>query len=92
MAMGEEGGSFPRSPFPLPPPYLAAWEERMRGAADVRAAVKAADLEDGRKRELMAAIQSHFKDWLQATGAMRQVYDLARAERDERSSSMINNL
>lgn len=33
----------------------------------------------------MNAIQVHFKDWLQATGNMRQVYDLARAERDEGS-------
>ena len=92
MAMGEEGGSFPTSPFALPPPYLAAWEERMRGAAEVRSAVKAANLEEGRKRELMAAIQAHFKDWLQATGAMRQVCDLARAERDESSSSLMNTL
>lgn len=35
----------------------------------------------------MAAIQAHFKDWLQVTGAMRQVYDLARAERDEAGGS-----
>jgi hypothetical protein len=41
-----------------------------------------AELEEGKKKELMAAIQAHFKDWLQATGSMRQVYDLARAERD----------
>ena len=31
----------------------------------------------------MGAIQAHFKEWLQATGSMRQVYDLARAERSE---------
>lgn len=42
-----------------------------------------ANLEEDQKRELMNAIQVNFKDWLQATGNMRQVYDLARAERDE---------
>ena len=32
-------------------------------------------------------IQSYFKDWLMASGNMRQVYDLARMERDEASGS-----
>ena len=30
-------------------------------------------------------IQSYFKDWLMTSGNMRQVYDLARMERDEAS-------
>ncbi len=51
-----------------------------------------AGLDDVKKKELMAAIQSHFKDWLQQTGGMRQVYDLARMERDESSSQMMTNL
>ena len=34
----------------------------------------------GRRRELQAAIQAHFKDWLLTSGNMRQVYDLARIE------------
>ena len=33
----------------------------------------------------MAAIQASFKDWLQATGSMRHVYDIARMERAEAS-------
>ncbi|PRW18405.1 TBCC domain-containing 1 isoform A [Chlorella sorokiniana] len=89
MAVGEgASGNFPTSPFSLPPAYVAAWQQKMQGAAQVRAAVKAAELEEGKKKELMAAIQAHFKEWLQATGAMRQVYDLARAERDEGASSL----
>ena len=40
----------------------------------------------------MAAIQAHFKDWLQQTGGMRQVYDLARMEREENSSQMMTGL
>lgn len=51
-----------------------------------------AELEEGKKKELMAAIQAHFKEWLQATGAMRQVYDLARAERDEAGGSALSGL
>lgn len=42
-----------------------------------------AALEEGRRRDLMAAIQASFKDWLQSTGSMRHVYDIARMERAE---------
>ena len=38
-------------------------------------------LDEGRKRELQSTIQAYFRDWLVQTGAMRQVYDLARMER-----------
>lgn len=37
--------------------------------------------DEGRKRELQSTIQAYFRDWLVQTGAMRQVYDLARMER-----------
>ncbi len=50
-----------------------------------------ASLDDGKKRELQAVIQSYFKDWLMTSGNMRQVYDLARMEREEASSSMPDN-
>ena len=46
-----------------------------------------ASLDDAKKRELQGVIQSYFKDWLMASGNMRQVYDLARMERDEASGS-----
>uniref|UniRef100_A0A1D1ZXZ4 TBCC domain-containing protein 1 n=1 Tax=Auxenochlorella protothecoides TaxID=3075 RepID=A0A1D1ZXZ4_AUXPR len=81
---GEGGGSqFPASPFPLPQQYFETWEAKMAAAGEVRAAVKEAALEEGRRRELMAAIQASFKDWLQSTGSMRHVYDIARMERAE---------
>jgi len=42
MAVGEgASGNFPASPFTLPPAYAAAWQQKMQGAAQVRAAVKA---------------------------------------------------
>lgn len=31
----------------------------------------------------MSAIQGAFKEWLQSTGSMRHVYDIARTERAE---------
>lgn len=51
-----------------------------------------AGLDEAKKKELMSAIQAHFKDWLQQTGGMRQVFDLARMERDESSSQMMTGL
>lgn len=45
-----------------------------------------AALDDAKKRELQAVIQSYFKDWLMTSGNMRQVYDLARMEREEASA------
>ena len=44
-------------------------------------------LDDGRKRELQNVIQSHFKEWVVNSGNMRQVYDLARMERGDGSST-----
>jgi TBCC domain-containing protein 1 len=46
-----------------------------------------AALDDAKKRELQAVIQTYFKDWLMTSGNMRQVYDLARMERDEAAGS-----
>jgi hypothetical protein len=42
-------------------------------------------LDDQRKRELQNVIQAYFKEWLLSSGNMRQVYDLARMERETNS-------
>lgn len=44
-------------------------------------------LDDARKRDLQTVIQSHFKEWVVNSGNMRQVYDLARMERGDGSST-----
>jgi len=80
--------AFSRTPFPLPSEYVAAWEVKMAGVTTVRSAYREAALDDGRKREFMAAIQSHFKEWLQAGGGMREVYDLAKVEKERRKESV----
>lgn len=40
-------------------------------------------LDEAKKKELQSVIQSYFKEWLVQSGNMRQVYDLARMEREE---------
>ena len=42
-----------------------------------------ATLDEARKRELQAVIQAYFKEWLHSTGKLREVYDLARMERED---------
>jgi len=43
--------------------------------------LKTTMLEDGKKRELISAIHGHFRDWLFASGNIRQIYDLQALER-----------
>ena len=58
-----------------------AWLPIVSGFGEAR--LVQAVLDDARKRELQTVIQAYFKDWLQSSGNMRQVYDLARMEREE---------
>ncbi|CAL8467086.1 g6622 [Coccomyxa elongata] len=90
VGLGDSGGGgsgpLAPSPFRLPAVYEEAKERKVSAVSDLRNAVKAAALDDGKKRELQAVIQSYFKDWLMTSGNMRQVYDLARMEREEAST------
>lgn len=89
LTHGDAGAAaFSRCPFPLPAEYAAAWEAKTSGVASVRAAYREAHLDEARKREFMAAIQTQFKEWLQAGGGMREVYDLAKLEKERRAESM----
>lgn len=72
------GGAAPSSPFGLPPAYVSALEARLRRVADVQGSVRDAQLDEAKRKELQAAIQGHFREWLILTGNMRQVVDLSR--------------
>ena len=50
----------------------------MRRVGELQAAVREASLEEARRRELQAAIQAHFREWLLTSGNMRQILDLSR--------------
>lgn len=76
-------GAFAASPFPMPAEYSAAWEQKMAGVAMVRSLYSKAGLTDGQKKEFMSVVQSHFKEWLQSGGGMREVYDLAKVEKEQ---------
>ncbi len=65
------------NPFALPEAYASATEAKVRRVGELQAAVREAALDEGRRRELQGAIQAHFREWLVASGNMRQILELA---------------
>jgi len=70
------------NPFVLPKAYLQALQQKTKTVETLRQTLKTAVLEENKKKELTNVIQAHFKEWLLASGNIRQVYDLARLDRD----------
>ncbi|KAF5200789.1 Tbcc domain-containing protein [Thalictrum thalictroides] len=73
---GELSGTTKHNPFPLPEAYLASQQKCHQTLVDVKQALRDLQLEESRKRELSSALHSHFKDWLYASGNIRQLYCL----------------
>ncbi|XP_057982488.1 uncharacterized protein LOC131167679 isoform X2 [Malania oleifera] len=64
------------NPFPLPDAYMVSQQRNHKNLGEIKQILKEAPLEDSRKRELSCAIHMHFKDWLYASGNIRQLYCL----------------
>ncbi|XP_078432334.1 uncharacterized protein LOC144703911 [Wolffia australiana] len=62
------------NPFRLPEAYFVSQRKRLSALEDIQQALKNAQLEEHRKRELASALHLHFKDWLYASGNVRQLY------------------
>jgi TBCC domain-containing protein 1 len=73
---GAELGSTKDNPFPLPDAYMAAQQRNLKNFEETRRSLKEAPLEENRKRELSSALHVYFKDWLYASGNIRQLYCL----------------
>ncbi|VVB06090.1 unnamed protein product [Arabis nemorensis] len=73
---GEEIGSTKDNPFPLPDPYMAAQQRNLKNFEETRRSLKETPLEENRKKELSSALHVYFKDWLYASGNIRQLYCL----------------
>ncbi|KAJ8643562.1 hypothetical protein MRB53_005310 [Persea americana] len=74
------GGDSPEStkhnPFPLPETYLASQSKKHLIVNDIKQELRDVQLEENRKRELACALHAHFRDWLYASGNIRQLYCL----------------
>ncbi|XP_062112143.1 uncharacterized protein LOC133823386 [Humulus lupulus] len=73
---GECPGSTKDNPFPLPDPYLSSQSRNLKTLGEIKQQLREAPLEENRKRELSCALHVYFKDWLYASGNIRQLYCL----------------
>ncbi|ONH95480.1 hypothetical protein PRUPE_7G073500 [Prunus persica] len=73
---GESEGSTKDNPFPLPDIYVASQQRNQNNLGEVKQLLREAPLEENRKRELSTALHVYFKDWLYASGNIRQLYCL----------------
>ncbi|XP_061346394.1 uncharacterized protein LOC133292037 [Gastrolobium bilobum] len=75
--LGEESaGSTKDNPFTLPDAYMASQHRNQKNLGEIRQLLREAPLEESRKRELSSALHVYFKDWLYASGNIRQLYCL----------------
>ncbi|KAL8036875.1 hypothetical protein ABFX02_11G005000 [Erythranthe guttata] len=72
----ENAGPTKDNPFPLPDAYLASQQKNIKSLAEVKQILRETQLEENRKRELSSALHACFKDWLYASGNIRQLYCL----------------
>ncbi|KAL3357420.1 hypothetical protein AABB24_017904, partial [Solanum stoloniferum] len=73
---GQQSGSTKDNPFPLPEAYLASQQRNLKNLEETKNSLKDIDLDESRKREVAAALHVCFKDWLYASGNIRQLYCL----------------
>ncbi|KAF8114773.1 hypothetical protein N665_0034s0112 [Sinapis alba] len=73
---GEEIGSTKDNPFSLPDAYMAAQQRNLKNLEETRQSLRETPLEENRKNELSSALHVYFKDWLYASGNIRQLYCL----------------
>ncbi|XP_048538742.1 TBCC domain-containing protein 1-like isoform X1 [Triticum urartu] len=64
------------NPFPLPEIYQASQSKKQAVLEDTKKTIRELQLDENRKKELASALHSQFKDWLYATGNIRQLYCL----------------
>ncbi|XP_071720174.1 uncharacterized protein [Rutidosis leptorrhynchoides] len=73
---GQESGSTKDNPFPLPDIYMSCQRRNENNLVEIKQMLREAPLEDIRKKELSSALHAYFKDWLYASGNIRQLYCL----------------
>ncbi|XXG64085.1 hypothetical protein AAC387_Pa05g2134 [Persea americana] len=75
---GESTQSEKHNPFPLPEIYKSAQMKNNLVSKEIKQALRDAPLDENQKREIVSALHVHFKDWLYASGNIRQLYCLRR--------------
>lgn len=68
--------------LPLPEEYAKALTTQRNSVRALRRAIREMGLEDAQRKELQAAVQANFREWLATSGNLRQVTDLVRLQRE----------
>ncbi|CAM8890049.1 unnamed protein product [Rhodiola kirilowii] len=71
-----EQGSTKDNPFYFPEAYMVSQQRNHDNLMEIKQMLREAPLEDNKKREVSNALHMYFKDWLHATGNIRQLYYL----------------
>ncbi|KAJ1259920.1 hypothetical protein BS78_10G192700 [Paspalum vaginatum] len=72
----EEQGPTKYNPFTLPEVYWASQRKKHASLEDIQKNIQELEIDDNRKKELACALHAQFKDWLYASGNIRQLYCL----------------
>ncbi|XP_052173160.1 uncharacterized protein LOC127788647 [Diospyros lotus] len=73
---GEHTGSTKDNPFPLPEAYMVSQHRNHNILGEIKQSLRETQLEESLKRELSSTLHVLFKDWLYASGNIRQLYCL----------------
>ncbi|KAJ6425885.1 hypothetical protein OIU84_026460 [Salix udensis] len=73
---GESPGSTKDNPFQLPEAYMSSQQRNLKNLEETKQLLREVPLEENQKRELSSALHLLFKDWLYASGNIRQLYCL----------------
>lgn len=77
-----EESSTKANPFTLPKAYSVAQQQRNKAVDTLRNAFKSVPMDESRRQDLSQAINVHFREWLDASGNIRQLYELQDSEKD----------
>jgi len=64
------------NPFMLPEVYLASQRKKHSTLVEFQQTLRDVQVDESRKRDLACALHVQFKDWLYASGNIRQLYYL----------------
>ncbi|KAL2923807.1 TBCC domain-containing protein 1 [Bienertia sinuspersici] len=73
---GEVPDATKDNPFSLPEAYMASQHKNNTNLGEVKQVLQETPLDESKKRELSCALHVLFKDWLYASGNIRQLYCL----------------
>ncbi|KAM0942925.1 putative TBCC domain-containing protein [Dioscorea sansibarensis] len=73
---GESPQSTNQNPFPLPEIYSSSLGRKNSNLSDIKQALRDLKLDESKKQDLASILHVHFRDWLYASGTIRQLYYL----------------